>query len=143
MTAGDPSSLPMPLVLYDGTCGLCDGFVQWLLRRDRAGVLRFATLDGPTAARVRARHPEIAGVDSVVLVDADGAHVRSEAALRTVAALGGGWPLVALVALARVVPRPVRDAAYDMIARTRHRWFGRRVACRVPGAAERERFVDA
>lgn len=140
MTAGDPSSLPVPLVLYDGTCGLCDGFVQWLLRRDPAGVLRFAPLEGPTAAAVRARHPGIAGVDSVVFVDADGAHVRSEAALRTVAALGGGWRLVAL---ARVVPRAVRDAVYDVIARTRHRWFGRRVACRVPGAAERERFVDA
>lgn len=135
-----PPAMPLPLVLYDGTCGLCDGFVQWLLRRDRAGVLRFAPLDGPTAAVVRARHPEIAGVDSVVLVDAAGTHVRSEAALRTVAALGGGWRLVAL---ARVVPRGLRDAAYDVVARTRHRWFGRRVACRVPSAAERERFIDA
>jgi predicted DCC family thiol-disulfide oxidoreductase YuxK len=65
--------------------------------------------------------------------------VRSEAALRTVAALGGGWRLVAL---ARVVPRAVRDAAYDVVARSRHRWFGRRVACRVPSPAERARFVD-
>jgi len=140
-------TIPPAWVLYDGTCGLCDRSVRWLLARDRRGALRFATLEGAIAAEVRGRHPELPPVDETfVLVerprsDAESVRVRSDAALRAVALLGGGWRLLA--ALARLVPRPLRDVAYRFVARRRTRWFGRLETCRVPTPGERERFLDA
>mgnify|MGYP001810099815 CR=1 FL=1 len=131
---------PPPTLLYDGLCGLCDATVQFVLARDRVGTLRFATLQGTEGAALRAAHPALAGVDSVILLDADGAHVRSEAALRLGRYLGGGWRWVA--AVAAWVPRPVRDAGYAVVARWRYRVFGRREACRPPSAAQRARFLD-
>lgn len=132
-----------PILLYDGLCGFCDGAVQFVLARDRRGVLRFAALQGEFARDVVARHPELAGVDSLILVerDARGAErvsVRSEGALRVARYLGGAWRATALL---RVVPRGIRDWAYDTFARNRYRWFKRLAACRVPTVEERERFV--
>jgi predicted DCC family thiol-disulfide oxidoreductase YuxK len=139
-------SLAPAWVLYDGTCGLCDRAVQWLLARDRAGALRFATLEGPVGTAVRSRHPELPPADeTIVLVEAperagERVLVRSAAVLAALSRLGGGWRLTA--AGLRLVPRPLRDAGYRFVARRRTRWFGRRAACRVPTPAERTRFLD-
>ena len=132
-----------PVLLYDGLCGFCDGAVQFVLRRDRRGRIRFAALQGEFARTVIARHPELAGIDSLILVerDATGAErvsVRSEGALRVARYLGGAWRATALL---RAVPRVMRDWAYDTFARNRYRWFRRLEACRVPSPAERDRFV--
>lgn len=125
-----------PVVLFDGLCGFCDGAVQLLLKLDRRGVLRFAPLQGETAAPWVARVP--AGTDSILLVEGDRVTWRSEAALRIAGHLG--WPWRAAVAL-RIVPRFLRDAVYDAIARARYRLAGRRQACRMPTPGERARFL--
>ncbi|HVX40697.1 MAG TPA: DCC1-like thiol-disulfide oxidoreductase family protein [Gemmatimonadaceae bacterium] len=132
-----------PILLYDGLCGFCDGAVQFVLRRDRRGRIRFAALQGDFAAAVIARHPELAGVDSLVLVErapggGERVSVRSDGALRVARYLGGAWRATTLL---RLVPRALRDWAYDTFARNRYRWFKRLEACRVPTAEERERFV--
>lgn len=133
-------------VLFDGTCGLCDRAVRWLLARDRRGALRFATLEGEIAREVRQRHPELPRADeTVVLVEsprseAERVRVRSDAALRAMALVGGGWRPVA--GLLRLVPRPLRDLVYGFVARRRARWFGRLDACRVPTPAELDRFLE-
>lgn len=133
-----------PVLLYDGLCGLCDGTVQAALRWDRRGTVRFAPLQGDFAAEVLGRHPELSGVDSLVLVEpgvggAERVRVRSDAALALAGHLGGP---VSLLRVFRLVPRVLRDAVYDGIARIRYRVFGRRDACRIPEPAERERFLD-
>lgn len=139
-----PASTPAWL-LYDGTCGLCDRSVQWLLARDRCGALRFARLEGPIGEEVRARHPGLPSAgESVLLVVAPGTaaervYVRSAAALRAVARLGGPW---AAARLLLAVPAPLRDLLYDWVARHRIRWFGRLPACRIPDAEERAWFLD-
>lgn len=131
-------------ILYDGLCALCDRAVVWLLRRDRRGALRFAPLQGETATRVRARHPALPPLDETLLLverpesPAERVRVRSDAALAILARLGGIWRLAVLL---RVVPRPLRDAAYRGLARRRKRWFGELSACRVPGEEERARFL--
>lgn len=86
-----------------------------------------------------ARHPGLAGVDSVVFVDAGRAHTRSDAVIE----LGRyvGWPWRALRAL-RVIPRPLRDWGYDLVARARYRTFGRYDACPLPPPEARARFLD-
>lgn len=129
---------PAPLVFFDGVCGLCNRFVNLLLRLDHRGVLRFAPLQGETA-RVRLDAAGTGGRDTLVLLDADGLHERSEAVLRILAHLGAPWH--ALAALGRGVPSRWRDAVYAVIAARRYRWFGRLDACRVPAPEERERFL--
>lgn len=133
-----------PVLLYDGLCGFCDGTVQFILKHDRRGTLRFATLQGDFARDVIARHPELAGVDSLVLVERDAAgrervHVRSDGALHVARYLGGAWHLARATA---IVPRVIRDLAYDGFARIRYRVFGRYDACPIPTPEQRARFID-
>ena len=134
-----------PVLLYDGLCGFCDGTVQFILKRDRRETLRFATLQGDFARDVIARHPEVAGVDSLVLVEPDVAsghekvYVRFEGALRVARYLGGAWHLARAV---DIVPRVVRDRAYDAFARIRYRVFGKYDNCPIPTPEQRARFID-
>lgn len=126
------------LIYYDGLCGLCDRFVQFVLRRDRAARYRFAPLQGSTA---RERVPvtlDPRTSQTVILEEGGRFRVRSDAALAILSGLGGAWRLTTLL---RVIPRPVRDAVYDLVARNRNRWFGRRAECRVPPPDERDRFL--
>ena len=110
-------------VFYDGSCGLCHGFVRFLLAEDRAGVVRFAPLQGPTFERALAPELRAALPDSVVVLDDGGrALVRSEGVRHVLASLGGWWRVFAL--LQAVVPRFVRDGVYDGIASVRKRVFG-------------------
>lgn len=136
-----------PVIFFDGVCALCNGFVDFVLARDRGAVFRFAPLQGETAAGVlRGGAPAASGEDaeagdwmnSMVLRDKDGLHRRSEAALRILMGLGGPWRLLGIF---RLVPLPWRDGAYNLLARNRYRWFGKHDICRMPAPTERERFL--
>lgn len=142
-TVHDAPAIPERLVLYDGVCGLCDRFVQWLLARDREGAFRFAPLQGETAAAIRARHPEIPErLDSILYVETAGGEERvyweSRAVFRVCRELPGGWKALSWL---RVVPRFVTDAVYRLVARVRYRVFGKYETCKVPSAAQRARFL--
>jgi predicted DCC family thiol-disulfide oxidoreductase YuxK len=132
-----------PVLLYDGVCGFCNHTVQMILDRDRRGEMRFAALQSDYGQSVVARHPELAGVDSVVLVErgpgGERVHVRSEAALRVAAYLGGAWKIFLA---ARVVPAPVRDFFYNLFARYRYRFFGKYDTCMLPPPEVRSRFME-
>jgi predicted DCC family thiol-disulfide oxidoreductase YuxK len=127
-----------PILFYDGECGLCARAVRWSLARDRRGVLRYAPLQGETYARL-AVEEKPRGLLTVVLHDADGLHLRSDAVLRLLRHLGGVWRVFG--GLGRMMPRRLRDVAYDFVARRRLRWFGTADRCRVPTPAERGRFL--
>jgi predicted DCC family thiol-disulfide oxidoreductase YuxK len=132
------------VLLYDGLCGFCNKTVQMILKRDRRGAMRFAALQSAYGEAVKARHPELQNVDSVVLVEHGGdgrerVFIRSDAALRIATYLGGWWKL--LLAF-RVVPRVVRDFCYDLFARYRYKFFGKYDQCLVPSADVRARFVE-
>jgi predicted DCC family thiol-disulfide oxidoreductase YuxK len=130
------------VLLYDGECGFCAGSVQFVLRHEppaHRGRLAFAPLQGPFGSLVRAQFPELTGVDSVVWYDPTipAVRVRSAAALAAVAHLGGVWTVAA--ALGRLVPRPLRDAVYNLIARRRFEMAA--PACLLPTPEERSRFL--
>lgn len=110
-------------VFYDGHCGLCHGAVRFLLARDRDGSrFRFAPLQGETLGRLVRPEARPALPDSVVVIAADGTLLtRSDGVIALLAELGHGWRLVALAI--RLVPRPLRDAAYDLVARVRKKLF--------------------
>ncbi|HKJ25778.1 MAG TPA: thiol-disulfide oxidoreductase DCC family protein [Myxococcota bacterium] len=136
-----PHDLPADasILLFDGVCNFCNGAVRFLVPRDRAGRLRFASLQSETGAALQRRFgldPDDLG--TVVLVEGDRCHVKSDALLRVVRHLSGAWPLFALL---RIVPRPLRDWVYDRFAARRYRWFGRSDACLVPTPELRERFL--
>jgi predicted DCC family thiol-disulfide oxidoreductase YuxK len=112
----------MEIIYFDGDCNLCGRFVDFLLERDHKQILRFSPLQGQTAmARLPSSYRERLGT---VVFECDGKfYVRSTAAIKIVGMLGGVY---ALVNLFRLIPRPLRDAAYRIIAKKRYLWFGRR-----------------
>ena len=139
-------SSPEPIILYDGVCGLCNRLVQFLLKHDREGRLRYASLQSDFAAKVLQRH----GIDPK---DLDTLHVvenydqpnervlqRSNAVLRAGRELGGAWS--AMTSLARIVPRPLRDLVYRFVAQNRYRVFGKYDTCMLPDPKQRSRFLD-
>jgi len=135
------------MLLYDGTCGFCAESVQFVLRHDRTRrTLRFASLQGATGSEVRVRHPGLDAVDSVIWFEPgteagrDVVLVRSTAVLCVLRYLGGTWRVLGW--LAAVVPRPIRDAVYDLVARHRHKLVRGAPVCVIPTPDQRERFVD-
>jgi predicted DCC family thiol-disulfide oxidoreductase YuxK len=134
-----------PVLLYDGVCGFCNKSVQMILDHDRRGEMRFAALQSDYGLAVVERHPELRGVDSVVYVEqATGAggervFIRSDAALKVAAYLGGFWRLFLA---AKVMPRRARDYFYDLFARNRYRLFGKYDTCLLPPPDVRSRFLE-
>ncbi len=135
-----------PTLLYDGTCGFCNWNVQFVLRHERESHLCFAALDSDYGNATLERHPEVKGVDSMVWLEPawqgrpERVYVRSDAALRVISYLGGRWRL--LLMLGKLVPKRVRDAIYDLVARHRHRILGREEQCFLPPSTVRHRFLD-
>jgi len=125
--------------LFDGVCNLCNGFVQFVIARDPAGRFRFAPLQSDAARRLLGgRDAPQEWPDSIVLVEDGGVFTRSTAALRVARGLSFPWPLAyAFVG----VPRPLRDWVYDIVARNRHRWFGRRDVCMLQTPELLARFI--
>jgi len=140
-----------PILLYDGVCGLCNRLVQFVLQRDRSEVFRFASLQSPFAARILARHnASPADLDTVYVVTnhdpakedqpEESVLLRSDAVLFIFKRLGGIWGPTA--SILRAVPGPVRDWAYQVVARNRYRIFGRYETCPLPDARHRHLFLD-
>jgi predicted DCC family thiol-disulfide oxidoreductase YuxK len=111
-----------PLVVFDGDCALCAWSVRFITARSRPGTFAFATRTSAEAARALAPHPEATTIDGLLLLAAGRVFTRSDAALCIAARLRPPWPLTGAL---RIVPAPLRDAVYDVIARNRYRWFGR------------------
>jgi predicted DCC family thiol-disulfide oxidoreductase YuxK len=129
------------LVLFDGVCNLCHGFVRFVIDREPKGRVVFAPLQSDLARRLLAERGDLpAGTDSIVVLDGDRLLVKSAAALAVGARLNAPWPFLAR--LARLVPRGLADLVYDHVARGRYGWFGRRDACALPETSAVARFLD-
>jgi len=129
-----------PLILFDGVCNLCNAWVSFVIRRDPTGIFRFAAQQSPTGQPILEAHVSGAGqLSSVILIEENTIYTESDAILRILARLGPPWSRIAFL---RIIPRPVRDACYRLIARHRYRWFGRTEACQIPSADVRSRFVE-
>jgi predicted DCC family thiol-disulfide oxidoreductase YuxK len=141
-----------PIVLYDGVCGLCNRTVQFVLKYDREGFLRFASLQSSLAAQILARHGKDASdLDTVYAVlnfdpattdknNGEELLERSSAVLYILRRLGGVWGTTG--GMLRLIPRPIRDWGYGIVARIRYRVFGKYDMCPTPTAETRDRFLD-
>ncbi len=128
-----------PILLFDGVCNLCNASVQWVLKHDRKGVFRFAALQSDAGkALLRRFGMPSADFDTVVMVAGDRVFTRSDAALEIVRRIGGAWSLLTVF---KIVPRPLRNAVYDWVARHRYRWFGRTESCMIPRPEWANRFL--
>jgi predicted DCC family thiol-disulfide oxidoreductase YuxK len=136
------------LVIYDGHCGLCNGWVRWLLRRDRRDRLRFAASQSEKAAGLLARHAEAlepGGTPGTVLVFRNPLDQREQplsqlaATLAVLRELPLPWPAVA--AMLGWIPRFLSDPVYRLVARWRYRIWGRLESCPLPIPEDRERFL--
>ncbi len=128
-----------PVVLFDGICNLCNGGVNFLLRWDHDGGIRYSAMQSDPGRRLLRRHalPE-ADYDSFVVLDGDKVLCKSAAILHLVGYLGWPWRLAGAFS---IVPRAIRDWTYDLVAGNRYRLMGTRTSCRVPASEERERFL--
>lgn len=126
-----------PTILFDGVCNLCNAAVLWVIRHDPEAVFKLASLQSQ-AARELLGDAQVDLPDSIVLVDDDGVHTRSDAAIRIARRLGRPW----LMARTGWVPRFIRDSVYNLVARHRYRLFGKRESCMVPTPELRSRFLD-
>ncbi|MFC3813577.1 thiol-disulfide oxidoreductase DCC family protein [Lysobacter sp. GCM10012299] len=127
------------VIVFDGVCVLCNGWVDFLLRHDRDGRYRFAAMQTVSGRELLATH----GLDpddpvSFLLVDGDRAWTDTDAIVRVLQGLGGAWRTAAAV---RLIPRFVRDPLYRHVARNRYRWFGRHAQCLVPTPQQASRFL--
>jgi predicted DCC family thiol-disulfide oxidoreductase YuxK len=129
-----------PIVLFDGVCNLCNRSVQFIIRHDPRGRYRFASLQSGLGEELRARLGiDPRAVDSVILVEGERWYKESDAALRIARGLSGAWKALWVL---RLVPSPVRDGAYRIIARNRYRWFGKQETCWLPTPELRGRFLS-
>jgi predicted DCC family thiol-disulfide oxidoreductase YuxK len=138
--AAAPSELPdAPLVLYDGTCGLCAKAVRFILAHERDHEIVFAPLQGPTGALARARYPRMpASIDTVVYVSGGRAHLRSKALLHAARHLRAPWRWGYAM---RWFPGFVLDLAYRVVAAVRYRIWGHADACGLVTPQQRLRFL--
>ncbi len=138
--------MPNPILLYDGVCGLCNRFVQFILRRDCEQAFHFASLQSDLATRILTRHGVNPGyLDTVyVVLDHETKNerllARSSAALFVLQQLGAPWNFAA--SLLQRFPKFLREAAYNKIARHRYRLFGRSEVCTLPCDRDHSRFLD-
>ena len=128
------------VVLFDGVCNLCNGFVQFVLPRDPEGRYRFASLQSEVGRELLAEHDlPTDELESIVLIEDGESYVKSAAVIRIAAGLGGAYRLLSPF---RHVPRPVRDRVYDFVADNRYRWFGKKDRCMMPSGDAESRFLE-
>ncbi len=127
------------VVIFDGECSFCNRWVDFLLRFDRKDIFRFAARQSAAGAAFAAQSglpPE--GVGSIIVVQNGRVLLRSDAVLTLLTLLGLPFGLIGVF---RLIPTGLRDAAYDLIARNRHRWSRKSLHCRIPSPVERHRFL--
>lgn len=127
------------IVLFDGDCNFCDSSVQFIINHDPAGYYQFASLQSEIGEELRRKHQIPEDVDSLVLIEKGEAYVKSEGALRISHHLTGLWKLAFYL---KSVPGPLRDGAYDVIAKNRYKVFGKLDSCMLPPPHIRKRFLD-
>lgn len=128
------------IILFDGVCNLCNNSVQFVIKRDKKDLFRYAALQSEIGQQlINERGIDTGQVDSIILIEPGVAYfTKSDAALEIAKALGGGWSLLALFSW---VPKSIRDAVYDLVARNRYKWFGKKDACMIPTPELRVKFL--
>jgi predicted DCC family thiol-disulfide oxidoreductase YuxK len=129
-----------PIILFDGVCNFCNYWVNFAIKRDKKKKLRFTPLQGETAKQLLPQYDiNPTSLSSVILIDNGKAYTQSSAAIRICKYLNGGWKLFYGL---MIIPKFIRDFFYNIIARNRYKWFGKRDECMVPTPELKDRFLE-
>jgi predicted DCC family thiol-disulfide oxidoreductase YuxK len=128
------------IILFDGHCNLCNGAVNFIMDRDKKDLFRFASLQSDIGEQLTGeRGIDTSKIDSIILIEPGKAYyIKAAAALRIGTLFGGFWKVLWLF---EQIPSPISNAVYDLIARYRYSWFGRKEHCRLPSPEEVKKFL--
>jgi len=128
------------IILFDGVCNLCNGAVQFVIKRDKKDMFRYAALQSEIGEKlVKERGIDTAKMDSIILVDPGVAYyTKSDAALEIAKGFGGLWFLFQVF---KWIPTSLRNFIYDIVARNRYRWFGKKDQCMIPTPELQAKFL--
>lgn len=129
------------IILFDGVCSLCNSSVQFVIKRDKKDLFRYAALQSKVGQQlVEQRHIDTRTIDSIILIEPGVAYyTKSDAALEIAQDLGGLWKLTAIFTW---IPTSIRNAIYDFVAKNRYKWFGKKESCMVPTPELKAKFLD-
>ena len=129
-----------PVIFFDGVCNLCNASVDRVMRWDKKGIFKFASLQSDYAKTVLSDTPiNPEDLESIVYYNEGVVKQKSNAALAVVLKLGLPYSLLYVF---KLIPRFLRNYLYDIVARNRYKWFGKKETCRLPTEAEQSRFLD-
>ncbi len=127
------------IVLFDGVCNLCNGAVTYIIKRDKKNVFKFAALQSEVGQQLISKfNIDTSKVDSIILIDGEKHCEKSSAALHIAKQLSGAYPLLFGF---MIVPKFIRNAVYDYIARNRYKWFGKKESCMIPTKELKSKFL--
>ncbi|MFN4234436.1 MAG: thiol-disulfide oxidoreductase DCC family protein [Bacteroidia bacterium] len=128
------------ILLFDGECNLCNGTVQFVIKRDKKAIIKFASLQSEIGKQLMQKfNIPTEYIDSIILVENNKVFYKSTAALRLSKKMDGLWPLIYVFI---IIPAFIRNFVYDFIARNRIKWFGKADSCWVMTLELRERFIE-
>ena len=128
-----------PILLFDGVCNLCNSMVTFVIKRDKEGIFKFASLQSEVGqAILKELSLPLDQFDSFYYVDDKKLYTKSTAALKVAKELDGAWKLFYPLI---IIPKPLRDIVYSFIAKNRYRWFGRKDQCMLPNPEMKKRFL--
>ena len=128
-----------PVILFDGICNLCNNAVQFIIKRDTKQHFLFASLQSDAGRKLLLQlNEDIYSIETIILIEEGKVYKKSTAALKISKHLRSCWKLLYA---AMVIPRFLRDFVYNIIAKNRYKWFGKRATCMVPSAELKDRFL--
>lgn len=127
------------IILFDGVCLFCQKSVQFIIARDAHRVFQFASLQSPVGKKLLKEHHVPPNEDSLILLDQGRYYSKSTAALLIAKSLTGFWKWCYVFI---IVPKPIRDLIYQLIAKNRYKLFRHNASCPIPSKEMRKRFLD-
>ncbi|WP_045516782.1 thiol-disulfide oxidoreductase DCC family protein [Neobacillus niacini] len=126
------------IILFDGICNLCNSSVQFIIKRDPKGHFKFASLQSETGQFLLNQYGISKEIDSIIVIENEKVYIKSSAALRICSRLNGIWRYLSIL---RVLPPFIRNFVYDMVAKNRYKWFGKKESCLLPTSEMKKRFL--
>jgi predicted DCC family thiol-disulfide oxidoreductase YuxK len=127
------------IILFDGVCNLCNGSAIFIINHDHKDLFRFTALQSDTGKELIDKFKiNTSKTDSIILIDGEKNFTKSTAALKIAKHLSGGYPLLYGF---MIVPNFMRNWVYDIIARNRYRWFGKKESCMIPTPELKQKFL--
>ncbi|SDN40721.1 thiol-disulfide oxidoreductase DCC family protein [Bacillus sp. OK048] len=127
------------IILFDGVCNLCNSSVQFIIKRDPKGHYKFASLQSMKGQSLLKQYGYDKEFDSFILIENQRIYSKSSAALMICRNLTGLWKLLNIL---RILPAPFRDFFYDVVAKNRYKWFGKKESCMLPTKEMKKRFLE-